>query len=448
MTVLEQDTFIRGNTGGSTNITTGWGTASNGDTWIEVAGSGTLSIASNEGKITNQTSDFSAHLGSTIATNVEGLLRFTNNDFSGSDMGLYLRFTDQNNYYRIFCGKSLFKIDKKVAGTTTNVASTSFSPVNGTFYWMRVRMVGTSMMGKIWTSGSAEPGSWTWSATDSSLASGYVGLGGNLGVTTDVLQFDSFYVVDYAYSESYSILDSFSLSTMPGVTEISSLSETYALAPSFSRIEQLTSVDYWSTPIIDFNTLSEVFTSSSTYTQGEQLVESETWTRSTSPFLQETLSLLEHLTLQNTFAWSEQLSLTEILSALSVGVGAVPSPFLVPGLFAGLGILPIQTPRLPYAVNGIALDSQPGLMTAPISTGSAIFAGTQFYLGWTNPSTMVQNLFASGSILTLQFGLSDGSSRSALVQVQSTLTGNFLLAVCTLQQSSIAYSWVLPVQAS
>lgn len=117
-----------------------------------------------------------------------------------------------------------------------------------------------------------------------------------------------------------------------------------------------------------------------------------------------------------------------------------PSPF-------GGAVLPLlQPPALPYAVNGTVLDVQPVTMTAPCPTSLVIPAGSSFFLGFSNPSAMVTSLFADGSTVSLRFGLHDGSSRTASVQVAATLSGSYLSVTCTLLAPSSASVWVIDVQ--
>lgn len=128
-----------------------------------------------------------------------------------------------------------------------------------------------------------------------------------------------------------------------------------------------------------------------------------------------------------------------------------PPPVIVtpaiPPQYLGGTIVPLYTvPANAYAVNGTVLDSQPTLCTAPIST-APIPAGTTLTLGFSNPSAMVQALFTNGATLSLTFALSDGSLRTAQVSIQIQTVGSMLLVSATLLQNSVAYVWVLPVQA-
>ncbi|WP_435552747.1 fibronectin type III domain-containing protein [Natrinema sp. CGMCC1.2065] len=62
------------------------------------------------------------------------------------------------------------------SGDDFNMAETSFSVQTSTFYWIRFRVEGTDLKAKIWEDGNSEPG-WMIQASDSTLTSGYVGVG-------------------------------------------------------------------------------------------------------------------------------------------------------------------------------------------------------------------------------------------------------------------------------
>ena len=77
---------------------------------------------------------------------------------------------------------------KEINGTTlTTLASASISTfTDGTFTWMRLELAGTTLRGKIWQgTANNEPTTWTLSATDTTIASGYVGIGGFRNSTVD-----------------------------------------------------------------------------------------------------------------------------------------------------------------------------------------------------------------------------------------------------------------------
>jgi hypothetical protein len=125
------------------------------------------------------------------------------------------------------------------------------------------------------------------------------------------------------------------------------------------------------------------------------------------------------------------------------------APFtLSPSFYGGATVPVVQPPVLPYAVNGMALDVQPVIMTAPCPTSSVIPAGASFTLGFHDPSTMVTSLFTTGATFSLQFGLHDGSSRTADVVVESSLIGSYLSVICTLTTPAPNNVWVISTQSS
>lgn len=96
-------------------------------------------------------------------------------------------------------------------------------------------------------------------------------------------------------------------------------------------------------------------------------------------------------------------------------------------------VLPFTIPPFSsYAVNGTRIDSQPTTMTAPMATAGVIPTGSVFTLVFSPASSLTQTSLASGSTLTLRFGLADRSSVSGPVSVTSTLVGgNTLVAFFT-----------------
>src|SRR5438067_2103644 len=90
---IAQDTAIRGNLASSTSIATGWGTASDGETWAS-AGSGTPSFAlsGNELQVTGTTANVYALLGSGTDTNTDITSRFAVTA-TADGFGVFLSYT-------------------------------------------------------------------------------------------------------------------------------------------------------------------------------------------------------------------------------------------------------------------------------------------------------------------------------------------------------------------
>jgi len=95
-----------------------------------------------------------------------------------------------------------FRVYKRVNGSAAQQVGSniSFSHTTGTEYWMRFQAFGTAIKAKLWAASGSEPTSWMFTATDSAIASGYVGLA---GYATPATYFDLFTVIgigEYATS--------------------------------------------------------------------------------------------------------------------------------------------------------------------------------------------------------------------------------------------------------
>lgn len=83
------------------------------------------------------------------------------------------------------------RLRKLAAGTVTNLGTEHVGSIvfaADKWYWMRFRVNGTSLSGKIWEDGQAEPADWQVTATDSAIsAAGWVGVGNfeSTGTTRD-----------------------------------------------------------------------------------------------------------------------------------------------------------------------------------------------------------------------------------------------------------------------
>src|SRR5579884_90531 len=167
VTYVAQDNFQR------TNQST-WGIASNGNTW-QVDNSADFPIFNDTGRIIGtQSGIYNAILGPT-SSNVEILATFTFVQLQGSDVGVVARWNDTNDWYKLGVNNGQFFIVKDVAGTKTTLSSMAFTPQSGSTYTMRFAADGTTLAGKIWLAGTAEP-DWQLVVTDSSFNNGHVGI--------------------------------------------------------------------------------------------------------------------------------------------------------------------------------------------------------------------------------------------------------------------------------
>jgi len=205
MSTLATDTFSRANQ-------VGFGTASDGtDTWSQARGAMTWAITSNKGTCNSASGGtFNVfRLGSQTAASVEILVRV--NPADTSDIGCVARYQDINNfYYGVLSGGNLV-IGVNNAGTFTTLRSVGFTYSAGSAYWLRFRLVSTSLSLKAWADGSGEPGSFQATITDSAISSaGGFGLGSDSSSATNT-QFDSLTVTNAP--ELRTILDTAALKT-------------------------------------------------------------------------------------------------------------------------------------------------------------------------------------------------------------------------------------------
>ncbi len=167
--LLGNDTFQRANQ-------SLWGNASDGQTWSGDANTtGVFSLANNVGSIASSSNSYSAVLGKSV-TNAQVVASGALSSYNNANLGVVLRWSDGNNWYKAYINGNMFYIQKKVAGAGTFLTSTAFAAQTNTSYTLRFQIVGSTLSAKAWTTGSVEPSTWTLTATDSSLTTGYCGL--------------------------------------------------------------------------------------------------------------------------------------------------------------------------------------------------------------------------------------------------------------------------------
>lgn len=256
---LEKDTFVRANQ-------SGWGTASNGDTWAVTLGSSTLSIASNEGHATGTTSQANVQLGSTTNADAEVLVRCQTSDTNSNRMGVSLRQTASNTFYaaKMNVNSGVFSIGKVVTGTITDLFTTSsFVASAATYYWIRFKAVGTFLAAKIWADGTAEPAAWTVSGTDSSITgAGGVGLTFYSSNSATTWDFNAFNAVDYSmgYADGLTFTDSSTVTVVGLRTDQLTVSPTLALALTFTPADTPTLADVLNGGLAQSNGNYNIFT--------------------------------------------------------------------------------------------------------------------------------------------------------------------------------------------
>ncbi len=190
MAFIGQDNFIRADQ-------SGWGTASDGQTYSQPVGTLVLSIVSNQGNVAGGSGATVIFFGSKTSADAQALCRMKFSATSNS-LSLVLRATASNTFYFARYGNAVGQIDisKDIAGTITQLVTGSFAPAVSTLFWCRFQVIGSNLFAKWWLDGSGEPSSWTLSTTDSAIsAAGQFGfrVAGTAGNNMD---FDSYTVTD------------------------------------------------------------------------------------------------------------------------------------------------------------------------------------------------------------------------------------------------------------
>src|SRR5215469_3367123 len=169
VSLLAQDTFQRANQ-------LHWGTASDGQAWGEDAQkSPSFSIRGDVGQIASGHGVYNAIIGPMV-TDAEIVFSSTLSHFGPSHLGVVLRWTDANNWYKAYIDGSQLILLKRVAGKISRLASAAFMAQNGTSYSLRFRVAGSLLSARAWPIGRAEPTTWMVMATDTALTAGFGGL--------------------------------------------------------------------------------------------------------------------------------------------------------------------------------------------------------------------------------------------------------------------------------
>ncbi|HKV59010.1 MAG TPA: protein kinase [Ktedonobacteraceae bacterium] len=186
--LLEQDNFHRANQ-------QFWGTASNNHVWGGDANkSPDFSIANGVGQIkrnVNPGNLYTAVLG-TAQTNSEVIATAMIDTFNNSHIAVLLRYQDDNHYYKArILGTVLDIFNRKDVNHGATLSSIAFKANPGTFYTIRFRAVGPTLLTKAWQTGTPEPADWMVATTDTTFQSGQGGFRPQLdhGVTMQVSMF-------------------------------------------------------------------------------------------------------------------------------------------------------------------------------------------------------------------------------------------------------------------
>lgn len=189
VTILARDTFQRANQ-------TFWGVASDGQSWGgDASVLPAFSIADSAGQVVGSQGQgaqaYSAILG-TVSQNVDIVATGAVNLFGGNvNVGVVLRWSDANNWYKAQIDGSQLAVFKRVNGVITQLGTIRFPASSGKAYTIHFRAIGATLFASAWQSDSPEPGQWMLVVSDMSLLSGKGGVRFVLENTT-VLRLSSF----------------------------------------------------------------------------------------------------------------------------------------------------------------------------------------------------------------------------------------------------------------
>jgi len=172
MQMLAEDTFKRADG-------LHWGTATDNRMWEGDANhSPVFSIIGNTGHIADGSGTFNALLGPN-KDNVDVLLQGSVHHFAAkgqSNLGVVLRWSDANNWYKALIDNANLTILKRANGQGAVLSSVPFNTQDNTPYSLRFRAVGATLYAKAWPSNMPEPTNWTLTATDTALSTGQAGV--------------------------------------------------------------------------------------------------------------------------------------------------------------------------------------------------------------------------------------------------------------------------------
>ncbi len=169
--ILAQDDFQRPNQAL-------WGNASDGSHWGGDANtSPVFSILAGTGCVRGGQGFFSAILGPrTVNEEVVSSGLVSHFDNQRDNLGVVLRWTSNDSYYKAYLDGAALILIKRVAGKVFRLGAVPFFAQGGVSYSLRFRAAGSQLQVRAWPRASAEPNTWMIMANDSALASGFGGL--------------------------------------------------------------------------------------------------------------------------------------------------------------------------------------------------------------------------------------------------------------------------------
>src|SRR5689334_12572132 len=154
MTILAQDDFHRPDQAF-------WGTASDSHIWGSDANTSTaFSLVNGAGQIAGRAGTFNAVLGPSSTDGGAVASGLVNQFIGGANLGVVVRWSHQDNWYKAFLDGSHLVLLRRVNGTSVELATVSFVAAGDRAYSIRLQATGSMLLARAWPSDTAEPVSW------------------------------------------------------------------------------------------------------------------------------------------------------------------------------------------------------------------------------------------------------------------------------------------------
>lgn len=273
------DTFTRSNQ-------SGWGTASDTETWSVVFGSSAnYNIVNNQGVISTTAATYGILLGSGTTTSATYAVRITPSA-SSDYAGFTFAYVNSTNYCYTEVSNNDVAIYKVVAGTSTRIALASMSITGGISYRHLLVTNGNTANLYVWIDGQSQPGTPNVTATDPAIgALGQYGLHAFLNSNADTIKYDSYsiksapiaYYVSPTGNDSNPGTQSQPFATLSKASSVVGLGGTVYVLPGCKFTQPLTT-NISGTPYAPISYISTTKWGASLYTSGNIAV----WTNNGS----------------------------------------------------------------------------------------------------------------------------------------------------------------------
>lgn len=155
-----------------------WGAMESTIDWDgDAATNPAFSIQNEHGVITGgEDEPYFAYFDMLQSSNVEIALIGSISQFQGSQMGVLLRMSDEQNWYGAYIDSEKLTIERNLNGQRTILTQVPFQAQDDTIYTLRFRAIEDILAAKVWAQGEEEPSIWQTYATDNTFQAGMNGM--------------------------------------------------------------------------------------------------------------------------------------------------------------------------------------------------------------------------------------------------------------------------------